>query len=248
MGQAFRGLEQTQTHITVPVCNNKVIKLLAVNPARAYHVVGNTNGKQFKCMIDTGASVSLMHDDTWLSIATFCHELLPWQGCRLIGAEGSEIPVKGVVTLELQIGEVTVRGDFLVTGRLSSEIILGLDFLEQNHCVVDADRRTLHLKGKAIPLKGGLESQTSLETNKVNVVLTAKIEIPPLSEVETMALAVLSGEPDEFTALVEHCMSASKPSVIVASAVVTVRPEQGCKLPLRLMNPHPNTRALRLHN
>ena len=239
VGQASRGLEQTRNCIAVPACDNKFIKLLAVNPAQAYNVMGSTNGKQFKCMIDTGASVSLIREDAWSSLATECHKLLPWQGCRLIGAEGSEICVKGVVTLELQIDDITVRGDFLVTSRLSSEIILGLDFLEQNHCVINTDQKTLHLQGKAIPLKSGLESETLMDFNNVSVVLAAKIEIPPLSEVETMASAVLTGEYDKFTGLVEHCIPASKSPVIVASALVMVQPRssQGCKVPLRLMNP-----------
>ena len=49
-----------------------------------------------------------------------------------------------------------MKGEFLVTNQLSLEIILGLDFLEQNHCAINADQRTLHLQGKALSLQGGL--------------------------------------------------------------------------------------------
>jgi len=36
VGQESRGLEQIRNSIAIPVCDNKFIKLLAVNPAQAY--------------------------------------------------------------------------------------------------------------------------------------------------------------------------------------------------------------------
>ena len=87
-----------------------------------------------------------------------------------------------------------------------------------------------------------------------SVVLTEKVEILPLSEMEIMAPVMGIGEPDRLTGLVEHCMSTGKSPVVVASAIVTVQPEpvQGCSLPLRLMNPTSEvasyTRALRWLN
>ena len=46
------------------VCNNDVINLLAVNPAKAYHIVGIVSEVRVSFMLDTGASVSLLNNET----------------------------------------------------------------------------------------------------------------------------------------------------------------------------------------
>ena len=51
--------------------NNIIIKLLAVNPAHAYHVISEIPGEvgNVKFMIDTGAAVSLIREDIWKRVA-----------------------------------------------------------------------------------------------------------------------------------------------------------------------------------
>ena len=71
MGQAEEGYDIVThdnellcdcTHVSTNV--NKSM-LLAVNPASAYHVVGSIDGMSIKFMLDTGAAVSLINEDTW---------------------------------------------------------------------------------------------------------------------------------------------------------------------------------------
>ena len=49
------------THVSTDI---NELMLLAVNPASAYHVVGSINGISIKFMLDTGAAVSLINEDT----------------------------------------------------------------------------------------------------------------------------------------------------------------------------------------
>lgn len=81
-------------------------------------------------MIDTGAAVSLIREDIWEKVAGSKPTLTAWTGCQLVGAEGSPIEIKGIATITFLIAGQRVHGDFLVTNRLNSEAILGLDFLE----------------------------------------------------------------------------------------------------------------------
>ena len=72
-GPAGEGLQETQkqTHVfnCMPAVDNHTlddeIVLRAVDPAQAYHVAGYINGVAINFMVDTGASVSLLHADIW---------------------------------------------------------------------------------------------------------------------------------------------------------------------------------------
>ena len=54
-------------------------------------------------MIDTGAAVSLIHEDIWEKVTENKPTLTAWTGCRLVGAEGSPIEIKGIATLTFLI-------------------------------------------------------------------------------------------------------------------------------------------------
>ena len=130
--------------------NVNELMLLTVNPASAYHVVGSINGI---IMLDTGAAVSLINEDTWNKLADLTVKpLSKWNGCQLLGVEGTPIPVVGVAYVEVFFSGVNVRAEFIVAKTLSADAILGLDFLEQNQCVINAEKRVLHLKGRVLAL------------------------------------------------------------------------------------------------
>ena len=113
--------------------------LLAVNLATVYHMVGSVNGVNIKFMLDTGASVSLISECMWNKLAEQTTLLTKWDGRQLVGVEGSLIPMVGVAALEACFSDVNVWAEFIMAKTLSMEAILGLDFLEQNHCVINAE-------------------------------------------------------------------------------------------------------------
>jgi len=54
------------------------IKLSAVTPTFAHHVIGGFSKGKIQVMIYTGAAVSLMHADAWRAVQPI---IFPWTGC-----------------------------------------------------------------------------------------------------------------------------------------------------------------------
>ena len=77
---------------------------------------------------------------------------------------------------------MNVQAEFIVAKTLRAEAILGLDFLEQNQCVINAEQRVLHLKGRALALSN--TNSTSKTTSDAKVVLYESLCLPPLSEMK----------------------------------------------------------------
>jgi len=225
--------------------NSNSIKLSAVTPTCAYHVIGEFSNGKIQFMIDTGAAVSLIRADAWKPAVGSQPTIFPWTGCQLVGVEGSKIGVKGVSTLKFTIAGVMVEADFLITEQLSSEAILGLDFLEQYQCVINADQHTLHLQGKAVPLCGGTRRSNNTEPlSLASVVTPNNLQIPPLSEVEIIAptsLKQADESPSSCAFLVETVNN--RPPIVVANAIVAPRVEcsQELVVPIRLLNPSSKT-------
>ena len=133
MGHASEGCDK-KTQININAQQNTILNhfktlLLAVNHATAYHVIGSVCGKDVRFMLDTGAAISLISDRTWGLIGEEA-SLANWDGHKLVGVEGSAIPVLGVAqNLNINFAGVEVQGDFIVVSVLNSEAILGLDFI-----------------------------------------------------------------------------------------------------------------------
>ena len=235
--------------------DNIIIKLLAVNPAHAYHVIGEIPGEvgNVKFMIDTGAAVSLIREDIWKRVAGSEPTLKAWTGCKLVGAEGSPIEINGTAALTFLIAGQKVYGEFLVTNRLNSEAILGLDFLQQNQCIINAEQHTVHLRGKAVAISGGgtRKSRQIVDPCVVQLVIPNQLTIPPLSEIETMASTLGQHScAGHHTYLVEATNSAranDRPPIIVANAIVAPNVADGSVplVPIRLTNPSPDPITLR---
>ena len=103
-------------------------------------------------MLDTGAAISLISDFMWQTVNNGKLSLASWDGHKLVGVEGSAIPVLGVTTSSINFTGIDVSGDFVVARELSSDAILELDFFECNCCCINTEQRTLHLKGRALCL------------------------------------------------------------------------------------------------
>ena len=91
-------------------------------------------------MLDTGAAVSLIRKDVWDNVGSE-HLLSPWTGPRLVGVEGTPLEVHGVATLEISLAGKAFLVDFVVVAVLRTQSILGLDFMENNQCVVNAGQK-----------------------------------------------------------------------------------------------------------
>jgi len=129
-----------------------------------------------------------------------------------------------------------MKAEFLVTDQLSSEAILGLDFLEQNKCIVNAEQHTVHINGKAVPLGPRPDKNGSPST--VHVIISEQLHIPSLSEVQVMdsimqPTKLLQGHPY----LIEP--TDSQTPAMIATAVFSPKLAGGedSPIPLQVLNP-----------
>ena len=210
---------------------------LAVNPVLSYFVTAYVQGVPIQLIVDTGAAVSLLGKDVWnmLSRTSNC-TLEQWSGGRLVGVEGSSVPVHGVTTMDIQLQGQMVSIDFVVVEMLKVESLMGLDFLERYSCVVDLSEKVLQFKGVQVPLSKQTANRKHCQIGRVNVSLLETVTIPPFSEVETLANTEL-GEVDGGIWLLEG-LEHPNLSVLVAAAVVSPLQEDAlCSVPIRMVNP-----------
>ena len=119
----------------------------------------------------------------WQRIHT---ELKPWSGTKLIGPDGTAIAVQGTTTVTIMVGDGSFIADVVVVDGLIAEVLLGLDFLEQHNCTIQAGEWLLTLKNGniVIPLTS---SDTVRKSPRMVVNLLQSVHIPPWSEIEVMA-------------------------------------------------------------
>ena len=146
---------------------------------------------------------------------------------RLVGVDGIPLQVRGSATVGFSVCGLTVKQKFILADSLTSQGILGMDFLESNHCILDLAEGKLSAGGQSIFLHPHLGDKQ--EVAHVDITAEETVTISPVSEMEIMGNMNVecSG-----TWLVEDRV-AKKPPIFVARAVVL--PQHG-KLPIRVLN------------
>ncbi|KAL5509263.1 hypothetical protein EMCRGX_G004601 [Ephydatia muelleri] len=160
----------------------------------------------------------------------------------------SDVPVEERETLMAMIHSLSERMGKLETSErpaqaravvdsLKVESILGLDFLEKHHGIIDLSKMVLQLEGVSIQLQHHADSSNSSDmlANEVSVSLIETVKIPAYSEIQTMAYT-------SSTCKGVWLVEGSRPDIpiIVAGAVVT--PSIGEPLgsiPVLMCNPLP---------
>ena len=152
-----------------------------------------------------------------------------------MGVEGTPIPVVGVADVEVSFSGVNVQAEFIVAKALSADAILGLDFLEQNRCVINAEQRVLYLKGRALALSN-TESTSKTMSVDAKAVLYESLCLPPLSEVEIM-VKVKSESVSTDVCLVEAAPLKELPVIVANALVRPIESNKEITIPIRLINP-----------
>ena len=95
-------------------------------------------------VIDTGAAVSLLRTDIWDRIQRQKPSALnPWTGPRLVGAEGKPLQVWGCKQLTVTIAGQKFESQVIIADSLTAEGILGLNFFQAHHCMIDLSKEVL---------------------------------------------------------------------------------------------------------
>ena len=182
--------------------------------------------------MDTGAAVSLLSRALWERVKPDGAELQPGISRQLVSVDGTPLQICGSAVVPVQLADRTYDINIVVAGGLTTEAILGLDFLEAHLCILDLGRRTLSLDGcNTIPFRA---APTNKPTIPLKVSLVESICIPATSELEIMAH--VSGLQGSQACLLEQAQYKRLP-VRVARALVT--PTVG-GVQVRLLNPAPH--------
>ena len=149
-----------------------------------YRLPGSINGTSITLLLDTGAAVTLLRQDVWMRITALPSDLEPWSGATLVSAGGTPLTIHGCACVTLELGGGKYQTDFVVVSPLTSEAILGIDFLQVQKAVIDVGCRMLHLResGCNIPLDVPTPRQSCLTHQQVHSADT--VEVPPRSVME----------------------------------------------------------------
>ena len=193
-----------------------------------YRIPGSIQGTSVTLLLDTGAAVTLLRHDVWMGITAQPSDLKPWSGATLVSAGGEPLTTHGCTCLPLKLGGRTLEIEFVVASPLTSEAILGVDFLQAQQATIDMGEGVLHLKKSScdIALDPPPLGQPLAVARPVRSSYT--VEVPPRSVMEITAC--IDGDV-EGVWLVE----ALDKDMHVAVARAVVEPTSNT-LPVRILN------------
>ncbi|KAL5469217.1 hypothetical protein EMCRGX_G030441 [Ephydatia muelleri] len=108
-------------------------------------------------LVDTGSSVTILHENIWKKAVKGKKELKQ-ATCPVMAVNGESLPLCGQAEVTLQVGSYSGVHKVLVVRDMTQQCLLGTDFLEQCHCVINMGTRTLTMAGvkQQVPLLGGV--------------------------------------------------------------------------------------------
>jgi transposase InsO family protein/predicted aspartyl protease len=200
-------------------------RVIAYEPPRRTYLSVGVNGRQFDCLLDTGCETSVVPPSMAVGL-----QLEPVNR-KLIAANGSEIPVRGVTCIPGEIGDVRITVRALVSDHVFDPM-LGIDWLEDNEVVWDFAKGKIFIGGKSSVLK----SRPDQVSWSRRVMLAEDVVIPSSCEmdVETyLQCRTLDGvDAPTGTVWVSEPHTA-QPGVVSARTVV---PDRVVGIPVRLIN------------
>ena len=110
-------------------------------------VPGTANKVENSFLVDTGAGVSLLHEDQWKKSDPKQDEIKPWSEQQLVGVDGTPLHVLGSAVLYIVLSGKQFSQTMIIVRSLTAEAILGLNFLQDNRAVIDLDKQQLTFSG-----------------------------------------------------------------------------------------------------
>ena len=208
------------------------IPTLSVSSACDYHLQGMVDGVPARLLVDTGAAATLINRTVWDRICQRNGDLQLEKvtGKRLVGVQGSPLQILGSSQVKISLSREEFESSVLVVDCLTTEVILGRDFLSRYKCTVDVGENLIHFKEKGVTMcldcpPGGQQIA------RISVTLGTTLSVPPQSEIEVMATVSKSAVNGMW--MIEGCHE-EKLSVLIARSLVLPTREE---VPIRLMNP-----------
>jgi predicted aspartyl protease/transposase InsO family protein len=203
-------------------------------PSRRTYLPVIVNGRHFDCLLDTGCETSVVPPSMAEGLS------LEPASRKLMAANGSEIPVKGIACITSEIDGMDICIRALVSDHVFDPM-LGIDWLEDNKAIWDFAKGQIRIRGMDLPLK----SRPDQVLWSRRVMLAEDVVIPSSSEldVETyLQCRTLDSVNDPSGAVWISEPHTAQPGVVSARAVV---PDRLVKIPMRVINVNQEPARLR---
>ena len=191
-------------------------------------VVAQINGKFKLCIVDTGASISLVTKNEWQLLKENNASLTP-SDIVAEAANNSPIGILGKTALDVKVdpGHISCH-ELYVASDTISEIILGLDWLMSNKVNVGLSGMVLTFPDLSTKPLSVFDSTVS---EPLAVVLDEDIEVPAKHEIVQTARI---RNPTISESILEPNMKLSGKGVLVARVVVQPKEQ---RVPIQIINP-----------
>lgn len=195
----------------------------------------SVHGVNVQTLIDTGASVSCISKSLLQKLQKSCTTKKPvvgkshFQHARGVG--GEILTVQGSVVLDISIGDVIVPHTFFIFDRIHHALILGLDFLQKNHCHIDYQNLTLTSANKQPVVCNLQPNNSSFEISIARA--TCDVLIPPYSA--ALVPVKLSRVPDGIPLLIEPVANLSAKCSLAGARSINI-PKQKVTV-MKILNP-----------
>jgi hypothetical protein len=223
---------------------NEIVYVSSTVNSKGSVVEMSINGKACKGLIDTGATVCVISNRMYKS--TGCSKLYKIDECivkTISGVGGKCTPILGKVNLPMKIEGLAMYQEFLlIEGSHSPEVILGENFLCNQHAQIDYCLGTLSLQqglvtSRLLPTKS-LNERVCLVRTMTEVVLEPKSEY--------LLPVKVTNRRDKFdlgTGVIEPNRSLPNKWQI-AGANCAVSPSRTAKCSYRVLNPYDTPRTI----
>jgi hypothetical protein len=228
-----RPLGQSETVASVTLFQSRNYKLcVSIGVSRAVLAPG-------KAVFDTGAGPNLVREGTvpegWKNFLV-PNQLLP----RINNASGKRMPVRGVIVLYVQVGDLLTRVRFYVFPGLGTPCILG-NFINLHVRSIHPKERRVDLnEGGSVAISSGIggnnaaSAQTREPSASMKVRLSRRTVIPARCEAHVEVTSAASG-----LYQILHHTKPSAPAVTLASGIAEIR----ANIPFRVRVINPTRRA-----
>ena len=104
--------------------------------------------------MDTGATTSVLNKNIWTRVnQQNKYPLTEVTNKKLVGVEVYPLNALGAAHFNVVLEQQQFDVHFLVANSLTTEAILGRDFLRDNHCVIDVGRNLVKFEAAGLILK-----------------------------------------------------------------------------------------------
>ena len=185
------------------------------------------NDKPMRCLVDTGAAVSVLDARQLMKLYDDCPPpLVQSQSKSLKTVNGESMAVRGILKTNISIAGGNYPCEFRVIEGVEYCGVLGRDFLRATRANIDFDEYTLQLKD---------ETPVTFSEDLLSVIASETYVIPPQSETVIPAKIKSNVQPGTIGLIESTARLAGRYELQGAAALVKVAKDES--VPFRLINP-----------